>query len=298
MASLDRISRSRRRRSDTSRSSTSAPVTTLPSMSGTHRSSTITSLVPSISTVTGDAVANAVLTARPSTPSSSSVMPSVFELIPMRCSALSALGDVYSTRPVSSSSSTPSPMRGASSISRSSDVNGKSPLTTMRAKRSKTETYTRSSSPGWRRISDTGDSRVSTATSWPSPPHRDALHASQFADGRSSPRPRRSRRRDHARATSGRLSSSTSWPTRSTRCSVWLVLGRTWPTMTKRARVVVVGARLRHEQQQVGEAEVGQHPPATDQPFEMLDRRAAQAGVDLGQLGDRGHQTLQPCGSA
>ena len=62
-------------------------------------------------------------------------MPSVLACTPTRCSAEMALGDAYSTRAEPSSTITPSPTRGASSLKPSSLVNGNSAAAIMRAKR-------------------------------------------------------------------------------------------------------------------------------------------------------------------
>ena len=61
------------------------------------------------------------LSSRPSSPKRS---PSVLACTPMRCSADTPFGDVYSTRPAASRRITPSPTRGASSVSASSRVEG------------------------------------------------------------------------------------------------------------------------------------------------------------------------------
>src|SRR5207249_8738654 len=45
----------------------------------------------------------------------------------------------------------------------------------------------------------------------------------------------------------------------------------------------------RDEQQEIGEAEVGQQAPGRDQPLQMIERRALEAGVDTSQLGQRRH---------
>jgi hypothetical protein len=58
----------------------------------------------------------------------------------MRCSADTALGDEYSTRPVRSSTTTPSPTRGDSLESLSSPGNGNCPAAIMRANRLKMST--------------------------------------------------------------------------------------------------------------------------------------------------------------
>ncbi len=138
VASFDSSSRSRRRSSEMSRSSTTAPVTPPCSSSGMHRISTVTWGPRSISSVSGRAVAKAVRTAVSCSPISPSRMPSVLAWTPTRCSAEMALGDEYSTRPDPSSRITPSPTRGASSLSPSSLRNGNSPEAIMRAKRLKT----------------------------------------------------------------------------------------------------------------------------------------------------------------
>ena len=67
-------------------------------------------------------------------------MPSVLACTPMRCSADTAFGEAYSTRPESSSRMTPSPTRGASSLGPSSLAKGNSPAAIMRAKRLNTST--------------------------------------------------------------------------------------------------------------------------------------------------------------
>ncbi len=60
--------------------------------------------------------------------------------MPIRCSALTALGLAKRTRRPSSSTITPSPTRGASSSSTSLSPNGKLPSATIRASRSYTST--------------------------------------------------------------------------------------------------------------------------------------------------------------
>ena len=49
--------------------------------------------------------------------------------------------------------------------------------------------------------------------------------------------------------------------------------GRTWPTTSQRP------SRARHVQQEVGEAEVGQHPPLAHQPLEVGDVVPLEVGV-------------------
>ena len=46
----------------------------------------------------------------------------------------------------------------------------------------------------------------------------------------------------------------------------------------------------RHEQQQVGEGQVGQDAPAPEQALEVLELVGLQVGVALGELGRGGHQ--------
>ena len=140
VASLDSSSRSRRRSSEMSRSSTTAPLAAPRSSSGMHRISTTTSLPRDSSSVTGEPVANAVRTTFSSRPSSPSRRPSAVGVNAERCSVDTAFGEAYSTRPDESSTITPSPTRGASLVSASSVSNGKSPSEIMRAKRLNTST--------------------------------------------------------------------------------------------------------------------------------------------------------------
>ncbi len=74
---------------------------------------------------------------RPSSPKRS---PSALPCEPIRCSADTPFGDVYSTRIDASRRITPSPTRGASSVSMSWASNGKAPAAIMRAKRLKMST--------------------------------------------------------------------------------------------------------------------------------------------------------------
>ena len=140
VASFDSSSRSRRRSSEMSRSSTTAPVTAPWSSSGMPRISTVMSMPRGSSSVTGSPRAKAVRTTDSSRPSSENRSPSALACTPRRCSADTALGEVYSTRPEASSTMTPSPTRGASSVSTSSASNGKSPVAIMRANRLNTST--------------------------------------------------------------------------------------------------------------------------------------------------------------
>ena len=101
----------------------------------------------------------------------------------------------------------------------------------MRANRSNTSRYTRSSSPG-ERVIDIADSRAITATT--RPPTRTGIAVTRIrspshAESTSSC----STRADPAaRATTGRWDALTRRPTTSSRNSVWPVLGRTWFTTT------------------------------------------------------------------
>ena len=146
VASMEVSNRSRRRSSEMSRMSTRAPVTVPSSSSGRQRTRTVTSGPRSISSVTGAPMAKLVRTATSSRPSSLSFMPSALAWTPMRCSADTAFGEAYSTRPSWSSTTAPSPTRGASSEA-SSAPKGNSPVVSIRAKRWKTSTYIASSSP-------------------------------------------------------------------------------------------------------------------------------------------------------
>ena len=113
VASFDSSSRSRRRSSETSRSSTTAPVTAPWSSSGMQRISTVTSAPRSTSSVTGAPMAKAVRT----TVVVEAELGEAQALgvgVDARCGAgpTRALGDVYSTRPAASRRITPSPTRG------------------------------------------------------------------------------------------------------------------------------------------------------------------------------------------
>ena len=98
VASFDMSSRSRRRSSEMSRVSTTAPDTAPWSRSGMQRISTVTSGPRSNSSVTGAAIENAVRIIESSRPSSPKRSPSALPCEPMRCSADTPFGDVYSTR--------------------------------------------------------------------------------------------------------------------------------------------------------------------------------------------------------
>ena len=54
-----------------------------------------------------------------------------------------------------------------------------------------------------------------------------------------------------------------------------MVVGRTWPSTTNRLAVAAVA--VRHEQQQVGEAEVGEQAPPGHQALEVADARPSSA---------------------
>ena len=82
---------------------------------------------------------------------------------------------------------------------------------------------------------------------------------------------RRSRPVRHASATSGRSAAGSTSPTQSARYIVWPVVGRIWPSTSHR-RPRAVG----REEQQVGEAEVGEHPPLRHQSLQVGDLRAPE----------------------
>ena len=56
-------------------------------------------------------------------------------------------------------------------------------------------------------------------------------------------------------------------------------------------RVGLVGG---HEEQQVGEAQIGEQPPGRDQPLEVIDLRRVEPGVHPGELGEAGHGSSLP----
>ena len=92
-ASFDSSSRSNRRTSVTSRSRTRQPVTTSSASNGMQWSRTVTSGRRSTSSTTGSAEARAHSMADSSMPRSVRRRPSVWEYMPIRWSALVALGD-------------------------------------------------------------------------------------------------------------------------------------------------------------------------------------------------------------
>ena len=104
------------------------------------RISTVMSMPRGSSSVTGRPRAKQVETTCSSRPSSEKRRPSALACTPRRCSVDTALGELYSTRPDVSMTMTPSPTRGASSVSTSSASKGKSPLAIMRANRLNTST--------------------------------------------------------------------------------------------------------------------------------------------------------------
>ena len=128
VASMETSRRSRRRSSETSRRSTSAPVTCPPSSRGRQRSSTLTSVPRSTSSVTGTPAGErgadrGGLQAR----ARGAASPRRWRARPALCRAETALGEAYSTRPSASRTMAPSPTRGDSSASASSTAKGKVP---------------------------------------------------------------------------------------------------------------------------------------------------------------------------
>ena len=47
------------------------------------------------------------------------------------------------------------------------------------------------------------------------------------------------------------------------------------------------------EQEEVGEAEVGEEAPTGDQALEVVDGSPVERGVEAGELGERGHGPLR-----
>ncbi len=128
---------------------------------------------------------------------------------------------------------TPSATRGASSNSTSSRGNGKLPSAIIRASRSNTSKYWRSSEPA-RRPNVSGVSRVTSPIRLPS--HRTGMHLirARSVEPSALVSPSTISPSRHARLTSGRSTSPTTVPTMSSVYSVWSVVGRTWPSTTNR----------------------------------------------------------------
>src|SRR5205823_2146714 len=128
---------------------------------------------------------------------------------------------------------TPSATRGASSNSTSSRGNGKLPSAIIRAKRSNTSKYWRSSEPA-RRPNWRGVSRVTSPIKVPS--HRTGMHLirARSVEPSALVSPSTISPSCHARLISGRSTSPTTVPTMSSVYSVWSVVGRTWPSTTNR----------------------------------------------------------------
>ena len=151
-------------------------------------------------------------------------------------------------------------------------------------------------------LSGASDTRSSAAMMRPS------KRTGMFSTGTCSPRigwwmlPRTISPECRHRATSAHCDSFTVWPTRSWSTSVGRLLGRICPSTTSsgssssrpgRRRLGRAGGGVhRHQQEEVGEGEVGQHAPAPEQALEVLELLGLEVGVALGQLGRGGHQPL------
>ena len=104
------------------------------------------------------------------------------------------------------------------------------------------------------------------------------------------------------RATSVHCDSLTVWPTRSWSTSVGRLLGRIWPehdqlgVLARVARLARADGVHRHQEQEVGEGEVGQHAPAPEQALQVLELLGLEVGVALRQLGRGRHLRLRPLG--
>ena len=61
-------------------------------------------------------------------------------------------------------------------------------------------------------------------------------------------------------------------------------------------RPVSAGRVHRHQQEEVGEGEVGQDAPAPEQPLQVLELLGLEVGVALGELGGGRHQASAPAG--
>ena len=131
VASLDISRRSRRRSSEMSRSSTRHPVGGPSDSSGMQRTSSVTSVVWSSSSVTGARLSNAVRTGWSLNPSSPRRSPTALAWMPTRCRAETALGEAYSTRAVAPSRRTPSPTRGDALVPERSAAKGNVPAEIM-----------------------------------------------------------------------------------------------------------------------------------------------------------------------
>ena len=98
-------------------------------------------------------------------------------------------------------------------------------------------------------------------------------------------------------ATSVHCDSFTVWPTRSWSTRVGRLLGRIWPSTTSSGSSspgstlgVATSGVHGHQEEQVGEGEVGQDAPAPEQPLQVLELLGLEVGVAEGQLGGRRHQ--------
>src|SRR5215218_8558549 len=153
--------------------------------------------------------------------------------MPIRCSELIAFGLAKRIWASPSRMITPSATRGASSNSTSSRGNGKLPSAIIRASRSNTSKYWRSSEPA-RRPKVRGVSRVTSPIRLPS--YRTGMHLirARSVEPSALVSPSTISPSRHARLTSGRSTSPTTVPTMSSVYRVWSVVGRTWPSTTKR----------------------------------------------------------------
>ena len=208
----------------------------------------------------------------------------------MRCSELTAFGLANRTRRSASSRITPSPTRGASSNSSSSWRNGKLPSAIIRAKRSNDrEVVVLELAEAGDRGSDArlpGDHGHDD----PAVAHRDALHVDPLGraeDGRR--RPRRSRRCARPGPRAAAPISSTTEPTRSVGYSG---LAGGGPHLGQHHRTAAVLPVDRREEEQVGEAQVGEGLPRRREPLHVTQRLSPQRGLRARLLEERGHGAI------
>ena len=198
---------------------------------------------------------------------------------PAGAARLTAFGLANFTRVSASIRITPSPTRGALSVSTSSRSNGNDPSATISANRSNVSRYVRSSSPVWR-AKVTAASRVSSAIKPPGPPHRDALHAHPLL------------RADRVRVGLDELARP---PAAREQRPLDLVddgadevlrivgLAGDRPHLREHDEPVALFTGDRREQHQVGEREVGERPPADDEPLEVHEVGARPARCAAGR---------------
>ena len=219
------------------------------------------------------AVANAVRTSASSKPSSPRRMPSALACTPMRCSADTAFGDVYSTRPTGVEDD-----HAVADARRLLGLARPGRRTGTRRRRSSGRSGRRSRSRCARarraaaRTSAT-DSRVSTPTTSPRAAHRDAQRAHPLLQRRAIGDLALDDLAEAQRPGDERpLASSTTVPT--SRPGTRLP-GR-GPDLAEHEEPAPSPSAVGREQQQVGEAEVGEQPPLGDQALEVADLAASE----------------------